>query len=435
LEKQREVKMTVKRTIEIGMTIAIISLSLTLVNPVKAYVYYSEDGGTASTTTEWGFPIALVGEYTSNVLKLGVKGVDFASATSRGSMYVYGVATSSGWVNGTLKWYMKGTLLAPFLNFLGIINDAWVTVKFEAIDLTASASVEKILLHEHANPISGTPFDGEYSGTMNVPLYDGHLYKFVFDVEAHAEVLGVIAATVADFGGVFLSDSRIEWRYIDVPGTDPAPTLSISASSGGTTDPTSGIHAYNYGESVIVTASEYSGYDFNHWILDGATKYSNPITVTMNSNRTLKAYFQSSGGGNCPTLFVWNGTHYAQEGILDIHAESDVTIQHELQHTLALENGVYKLQLREVDNYTSHIDQVKLYAVDDEGEWHLCPLTYAYHNELGKVKHTLRFDDSNRVDLKPTEVIDLNFAPPISYGKTACFVFEINGYNGKPYHK
>lgn len=123
---------------------------------------------------------------------------------------------------------------------------------------------------------------------------------------------------------------------------------------------------------------------------------------------------------------------YESEGILDIHAESDVTVQHEIQNTLAFEKGAYKLQLRELDNYTSHIDQVKLYAVDGEGEWHLCPLTYAHHNSLGKVKHTLRFDDDTRVDLKPTEIIDLKFANPMPYTETAYFIFEINGYNKKP---
>ena len=96
-----------------------------------------------------------------------------------------------------------------------------------------------------------------------------------------------------------------------------------------------------------------------------------------------------------------------------------------------MENGVYKLQLRELDNFTSHIDQVKLYAIDNQGEWHLCPLTYAYHNELGKVKQTLLLDDSNRVDLEPTETIDLKFAPSIPYSQTAYFVFEIDGCNRK----
>mgnify|MGYP001048094721 CR=1 FL=1 len=137
------------------------------------------------------------------------------------------------------------------------------------------------------------------------------------------------------------------------------------------------------------------------------------------------------GGLPCPTLFVWNGTDYVEEGLLDIHAESDITVQHPIQNTLALETGVYKLQLRELDNYTSHIDQVKLYAVDYQGEWHTCPLTYAYHNELCNVKYTLLFDDDTRVDLEPTEIIDLKFAQSIPYSQTAYFIFEINGYNPK----
>jgi len=160
------------------------------------------------------------------------------------------------------------------------------------------------------------------------------------------------------------------------------------------------------------------------WFYEITTYLGYPITVRCD----LYVGSSGGGGGGCPTLFVWNGTDYVEEGTLDIHAESDVTVQHKIQNTLAYD-GVYKLQLRELDNHTSHIDQVRLYAVDGEGEWHLCALTYAYHNKLGKVKHTLRFDDDNRVDLKPTEVIDLKFT---QLGcETAYFIFEINGYNIK----
>jgi len=164
----------------------------------------------------------------------------------------------------------------------------------------------------------------------------------------------------------------------------------------------------------------------------------NPIEVIMDCSHNLEPRFTPSsggGGGSCPTLFVWNGTAYEREGILDIHADSDVTVQHWIESVLALHKGVYKLQLCELDNYTSHIDQVKLYAVGSEGEWHLCPFTHAYHSELGKVTWNLRFDDDNRVDLKPAEIISLEFALSIPYGKTAYFIFEINGYNKKPMPK
>lgn len=202
-------------------------------------------------------------------------------------------------------------------------------------------------------------------------------------------------------------------------------------SGGGTTDPVSGTYTHDYGEVVTATATASSDYMFDYWWLDNNEMvFDNPITITMTSNHTLDAYFRSTGGGGgCPTLFVWNGTAYAEEGLLDIHAESDITVQHIIQNALALENNVYNLLLYELDNHTSDIDQVKLYAVDYEGEWHLCPLTYAYHSELGKVKHILRFDDASRVDLKPTETINLKFGEPEC--EAAYFIFEINGYNLK----
>lgn len=80
----------------------------------------------------------------------------------------------------------------------------------------------------------------------------------------------------------------------------PIRNLTIAASSGGTTSPSPGSRAYSYGSSVTVTASAYSGYAFDYWILDGATKYANPITVTMDADHSLKAYFEedSDGGGS-----------------------------------------------------------------------------------------------------------------------------------------
>jgi len=174
------------------------------------------------------------------------------------------------------------------------------------------------------------------------------------------------------------------------------------------------VKAVLYGRSMCESAAIIAKCDF----------------YTGDNRAEISMYIKEAVGG-CPTLFVWNGTDHVEEGVLNIHADSDVTVQHEITQALALENGQYKLQLWELQNNTSHIDQVRLYAVDYEGEWHLCPLTYAYHNELGKVKRILLFDDDNRVDLKPTETISLKFAESISYGETAHFIFEINGYNMK----
>jgi hypothetical protein len=349
-----------KGTAKLLMAIAIINMSLILVSPVKATIFYGEHGGTASTEyDEYSEPLHIEAKYTTHTLKLGVYcALPGQEGTAKGSMYVWGQTTYTGWVTGTVKWYMKGCILCSLINGRGL--KAHVIVKFRAVDTTANHGVEKVIFNQYVT-WTYVEYNGEYGGSMSIPLYSGHWYQFFLDVEVHAENWDSLLSTdaYADFCGFpgHPSDYRIEWRYMDIPNVSPP------------------------------------------------------------------------GGGGCPTLFVWDGAEYVDEGVLDIHAESDVTVQHEIQNTLALEKGVYKIQLRELDGYTSHIDLVKLYSVDYKGEWHLCPLTYAYHSELGKVKQTLLLDDSNRVNLNPTEIIDLRFEE--SECETAYFIFEINGYNMK----
>jgi hypothetical protein len=166
-------------------------------------------------------------------------------------------------------------------------------------------------------------------------------------------------------------------------------------------------------------------YTFSRWE-DNST--NNPRTVLVSSNQTITAYYKVKYFA-CPTLFVWNGTDYAYETLLNIHAESDITLQHRIAQPLVKDGIFYKLSLRELDNFTSHIDQVRLYAVDSRGEWHICPLASAIHSELGWVTLQLRFDDNTRVDLTPTQTINLKF----TYLKDdiAYFTFEINGHNRK----
>lgn len=45
------------------------------------------------------------------------------------------------------------------------------------------------------------------------------------------------------------------------------------------------------GTIVSVTAIAFTGYCFEHWLLDGATNFVNPINVAMDMNHTLKAVF------------------------------------------------------------------------------------------------------------------------------------------------
>jgi hypothetical protein len=72
-------------------------------------------------------------------------------------------------------------------------------------------------------------------------------------------------------------------------------TLTITTTTGGTTNPVPDTYTYNAGSLVSVTAIPGSGYIFDHWELNGSNAGSaNPYTVHMDSNYILKACFASA---------------------------------------------------------------------------------------------------------------------------------------------
>jgi hypothetical protein len=304
-------------------------------------------------------------------------------------------------------------------------GDGNTMLKMENVFLRYSLTYRATAMAESTADCNG--FEAEFSELE---------WKCFLDGEGYWDGTEGLTCTVIEDDPYFVKMKAPYYHFFASGAVGPKSLgISVSSYGHGTTNPVPGYHTYDCGEVAIVKAAADYGYGFNYWDLDGGMYVQNPIVITMIEPCTLEAHFKSASGGGggdggCPTLFVWNATAYVEEGTLDIHAESDVTVQHEIENALALENCVYKLQLRELDNHTSHIDQVKLYAVDDEGEWHLCPLIYAKHND-SYVTWKLLFDDENRINLTPTQTVNLKFLRSFPYSETTYFIFEINGYNRK----
>jgi hypothetical protein len=55
----------------------------------------------------------------------------------------------------------------------------------------------------------------------------------------------------------------------------------------------------------------------------------------------------------------------------------------------------------------------------------------ALHNELGPVTAQLSSDDDVRINLEPTQRIELLFTLPNNIDNIQYFIFELNGYNVK----
>jgi uncharacterized repeat protein (TIGR02543 family) len=67
-------------------------------------------------------------------------------------------------------------------------------------------------------------------------------------------------------------------------------TLTISAGTGGTTDPVPGTYYYPKGTNVTVTAVPNATYTFSGWSGD-VSGTTNPITITLDSNKSVTANF------------------------------------------------------------------------------------------------------------------------------------------------
>jgi uncharacterized repeat protein (TIGR02543 family) len=97
-------------------------------------------------------------------------------------------------------------------------------------------------------------------------------------------------AVVAVFLLFFLFTVVKPWSF-----RGPFYTLTIPASASCSVSPN--LDAYASGTSVTITATAPAGWTFDHWGGD-ASGTSNPVTVTMDSDKSVTAYFVQNGGAS-----------------------------------------------------------------------------------------------------------------------------------------
>jgi len=94
-------------------------------------------------------------------------------------------------------------------------------------------------------------------------------------------------------------------RFVGEAPPTPTFTLTITATIGGTTDPSPGTYTYPENELVSVQAIPDAGYTFDHWELNdtniGAT---NPVNINMDANYHLHAVFTALPPPEGTRIFV-----------------------------------------------------------------------------------------------------------------------------------
>jgi hypothetical protein len=128
--------------------------------------------------------------------------------------------------------------------------------------------------------------------------------KYIYDKTYESKFLAEAASGNGWFEATYMKFSRTGGCGVTIPAGSYTLTVNTSPSNGGTVKRTPDSSSYKSGSTVTVTATAASGWQFDSW--DGATGTTNPLTVTMNENKTITAKFVPVTSG-VTTNFVKNG--------------------------------------------------------------------------------------------------------------------------------
>jgi hypothetical protein len=178
------------------------------------------------------------------------------------SLYVEGFNMSVSPTSGSAVQGGSATATVTVSSVAGFSSP--VSLSASGLPSGASASFS-------TNPVA-PPANGSASLTMTVST-------------SSSTPAGTYAITITGTGGGLTRD-RIFTLAVNLPSYTL--TTSVSPAGSGSVSPSSG--TYVSGTNVSLTATPASGWRFDHWG-GNASGSSNPITITMNSNRSVTAYF------------------------------------------------------------------------------------------------------------------------------------------------
>jgi hypothetical protein len=83
------------------------------------------------------------------------------------------------------------------------------------------------------------------------------------------------------------TDKSVTAHFVAIP--THTLTMAVDPTGGGTTNPTVGVHTYEAGSVVNVTATPNTGYEFDHW--SGDCTGAGSCSVTLDADKSVTAHF------------------------------------------------------------------------------------------------------------------------------------------------
>jgi subtilisin family serine protease len=236
----------------------------------------------------------------------------FSATTVIGGLVTFTSTVSEGTPPYTYKWYRNGTAVSGatssswaftpaatgyYLIHLNVTDNSGQTAKSNVASVTVNPSLA-VLIQPTSNTITlgrSVEFTSTVSGGTSPYGYQWYLNNTgvpganspAFNFTPTSTGYYLVSLKVTD--GAFVVATSNEAELTVNPRTY---ALTITTNAGGTTNPSPATYTYTEGTNVQVTTIPNTNYKSAYWELDGSNVGSdNPITVLMNSNHTLKAYF------------------------------------------------------------------------------------------------------------------------------------------------
>ncbi|HON11148.1 MAG TPA: family 43 glycosylhydrolase [Chitinispirillaceae bacterium] len=253
------------------------------------------------------------------------------------------------------------------------------------IDMDFTNRTDKATFFYSLNGTSWTQIGNTLQMSYDMPHFMG--YRFALFIYATKSTGGI-----ADFDWYKVGSS-----YTDEISLESGYRLSVNITGKGTVSRSPDKSGYEENTPVTLTAQAEDGYVFKGWSGDGISSSENPLTITMNSDKTVNALFaRSTADGNLVlngdfssgteewTLNVWDGAATASvvsgECRINITETSEINYQIQLvQPGLFLEQGKsYRVSFdafasadrdlevnveMAVNPWTSYLDELKRFSL------------------------------------------------------------------------
>jgi len=151
----------------------------------------------------------------------------------------------------------------------------------------------------------------------------------------------VVTTTIYIFHGIVMEEDKNEYPIEDndITVTAPGPVtytlrMAVEVDDSGSTIPSVGNHVYDAGKVVHIRATPDSGWCFDHWSSNVANPGSSSTKVTMDSDKTVTAYFiqipssiytltvtcQKSEGGSVSLNPMAENNQYEEGSLIELTA-------------------------------------------------------------------------------------------------------------------